>query len=172
MTLTIDGITSWDHRGDATKTRRSRRLIPGDGFGRRTFLRGLGAGAVGVGLATVGQLPVARKAEAACVSSLNTNIKNNCPSSYDYGCTSCGPSTVYGDVCGTNSYHKYTGAYRNRPDQCDPGNYDGWRWLTDPGTCGCASEGVRNYRCHDGCKKISGNWVNSICRPYAACLYP
>ncbi len=78
------------------------------------------------------------------------------------------PGEVGGGELGTVTY---TGDYRNRPNQCPSGtSWDGWTWFEYG--CGCPSGTGRNYRCHDGCRRLSdGSWGNSICRwPVSSCL--
>jgi hypothetical protein len=61
---------------------------------------------------------------------------------------------VYSDVCRADTWHKYGGNYRNRPNQCySPTGKDGWYWTL---CCGGQSD---QWKCHDGCKLISGEIV-------------
>jgi len=165
--LTFDELPSWYATDGVAATRRSVSVWQ-PSLDRRSVLRGmLGAGA-GLGLAMIGQLPLAKRADAACVSAAHRDIKSSCHASYNYGCTACGPSQVLSDTCDTNGWHKYTGDYRNRPDQCTS-SYDGWLW-NELG-CGCPSNCARSFRCHDGCKLISGNWTSTICRyAFGSCI--
>lgn len=166
-TLTIDGIASWNEPGHGDETLRSVARRRG-GFDRRTFVRGVVTVGAGLGLGVIGQLPVAREAKAACVEALRKDIRSGCPSGYDEGCDACGPSRVYSDVCRSDGYHKYSGDYRNRPNDCAADFYDGWTW--NQGGCGCGTGCVRTYRCHDGCKRVNGSFVNSICsEPIGLC---
>jgi len=133
---------------------------------RRTFLRGVGAVAMGAGLAALTVFPKGRFAQAACTTTLQTKMYSSCPSgSSNYGCSpACGPSIVYSDAC-SGTWHKTTGNFRMRPNACRSGGYDGWWWAKS--YCQqCA--GPTTFKCHDGCKKIGGAWKNSICR-YVYC---
>jgi hypothetical protein len=135
---------------------------------RRQLLRaGLTMGTA-FGLMSLGVFPKAKEAAAACVSQLQTTIGGPCPVNVGNCSPACGPSTVYSDVCGSNGYHKYTGNYRNRPNGCNSTGSDGWNWFG----AGCCNPSCgRTYRCHDGCKLISGAWKNSICRVViASCI--
>lgn len=173
MTISLADIASLTEAPNASVSRPLLRT-PAIGVDRRAIIMGLAAAGAGLGLAVFGQLPVAREARAGhnCVStSGQTSIYGGCPPGQaGYGCTGCGPSTVYGDVCGPNDYHRYSGNYRRRRNECYSGGWDGWTWFTGQGTCGCPSGCGRNFRCHDGCKYINGSWVHSICRPSTGCV--
>lgn len=150
----------------------SRASIAGYQLGRRQALKAAATVGTSVGLMSLGVFPKAKEAAAACVGFLENKISGPCPVNVGNCSPACGPSMPYADACGSNNYHKYTGDYRNRPDQCnDVAEADGWIWsgINCCGGPGCA----RRYRCHDGCKRISGQWRNSICR-YAlpGCLCP
>jgi hypothetical protein len=128
---------------------------------RRQLLRAGVTMGTAVGLMSLGVFPKAKEAAAACVSHLERTIGGPCPTNVGNCSPACGPSTVYPDVCGSNGYHRYTGNYRNRPNQCNSTGSDGWNWFG----AGCCSPGCsRTWRCHDGCKLVSGAWKNSICR--------
>lgn len=145
----------------------------GQGFTRRSFMKALAAAGIGLGLATIGKVPLANAAGCAASGELHNTIAGSCFNNNQYA-AHCGPSTVYTDVCSGGAHlgwHKTTGNYRNRPNQCPPSTiYDGWNWYeaNDP-TCppSCPS---RIYRCHDGCKLVGSSWVNSICRDDSACF--
>lgn len=138
---------------------------------RRTLLHRTAAIGAGVGLSVLGVLPPARKASAACTTTLETKIFGDCPQSVSGTCSpACGPSTVYSDVCDASGWHKTSGNYRMRPNQCETGGYDGWFWRAGP--CGCPTGCKVNFRCHDGCKLISGTWHNSVCRHRSSCICP
>ncbi|HKF00138.1 MAG TPA: hypothetical protein VKG45_14555 [Actinomycetes bacterium] len=128
---------------------------------RRQLLRAAATMGTVAGLGALGLFPKAKEAAAACISRLENQIGGGCPVQVGNCSPACGPSTVYADVCGSNGYHKYTGDYRNRPDQCNTGENDGWIWF---GAGCCSAQCGRRYRCHDGCKRVNGAWRNSICR--------
>lgn len=145
--------------------------------GRREFLqRALAVGA-GVGLATLGVFPSARRASAQHGT---WKIWDGCAGlgSWvdDDGCRGCNQGSKL-CCCNSNGYHQ--GPEQNchtkhRPDQCkdDPNStddYDGWTWRTS--TCCVISSGVcksgRKWRCSDGYYRdscSSTDWVTSICR--------
>lgn len=151
---------------EATRPKMPRRPIR---FGRRGVLKGAFAGGVGIAMTMFEQAPIVQKAAAACTTTLETTIRADCPEDIAGTCSpACGPSTVYLDVCDANGWHKTSGNYRMRPNQCTSSPYDGWMWYASP--CGCPVGFGRHYRCHDGCKLISGSWVNSICRTTTPCF--
>jgi hypothetical protein len=136
---------------------------------RRGILKGTVAGAIGATMVLFERAPLVREAQAACTGTLETTIRGGCPSEISGTCSpACGPSPVYSDVCDGSGWHKTSGSYRMRPNQCPGSPYDGWSWFASP--CGCPSGFGRNYRCHDGCKLVGGSWVNSICRTSGACF--
>lgn len=128
---------------------------------RRAVLR---AGGV-AGLAVLGGVfPFVRRAVAD-----GYDIYPQCPSyAADHDCSpGCGPSTIFADACETSGanagFHKNDQVtWKLRPNACLSGRYDGWMWRYDEpcGACACHIE----RRCHDGYRKTSSGWVNSICR--------
>jgi hypothetical protein len=168
--LTYDTIATLD--GPAPGTSPSRRRITAPfRLGRRGLLKGAAAGGVGLAMTLFERAPFVREAEAACTTTLETSIRAGCPSAVSGTCSpACGPSTVYNDACTSSGWHKTTGNFRMRPNQCGGSPYDGWYWYA--AGCGCPSGFGRNYRCHDGCRRNSSTsaWVNSICRSTGACL--
>ncbi len=152
--------------GDAT-----RRLVIGNyTLGRRDVLRVIVAMGTAAGFSVLGFFPKAANASHNCKGWLENYISGGCYIGYS-DCMGCGPSLPYGPAC-SGGYHKYTGDYRNRPDECNLiAEADGWRWTSFG--CGCSSECARNYRCHDGCSKIEGAWKHTICRVISpGCLCP
>lgn len=140
---------------------------------RRAFMRGAVVAGGALGLSILSRVPFVREAEASghCRASSHRDIRSGCYASYDYGCSACGPSPVVSAACNSNGWHKYTGDYRNRPNQCPLGtSWDGWTWFEYG--CGCPSGTGRRYRCHDGCRRLSdGSWGNSVCRwPVSICF--
>lgn len=141
-------------------------------MGRRPLLAAaLGAGAA-VGLTALGVFPAVRRARAD-----GYTIYNRCPSYADgHNCSpGCGPSTIYGDACNTSGsllgFHKDDGVnWTLRPNQCFSGGYDGWLWMHS-GACGACACYVER-RCHDGYRRTSSGWVNSICRWNTQCGCP
>ncbi len=124
---------------------------------RRAFLRHLVGVGMLVGLNVLGFLPPARRAladhadddMASSCSGLGSWVDND-------DCNGCNRSPC-SDCC-DSGWHKHTGIYQLRPDECDPGNYDGWYWTYAP----CCWNGCQNqkWRCHDGYK----NGQPTICR--------
>jgi hypothetical protein len=169
MSLVLDDVISLDEAPEPSAQRVRRAGATARTSLRSTrgaFLRRSAAVGVGVGFATLGVFPPARKAFACAGSGVNArDLYGDCPAaSSGFGCSpACGPSTVYGDTCDSNNWHFSTGNYRNRPNECNSSTgADAWMWYRN---CNCpGGNGLRPYRCHDGCKLISGSWVKSICR--------
>jgi hypothetical protein len=169
----LDEVVSVGERpGGSARVRPAARVgVTGYRLARRGALKATVALGTGAGMAALGLFPKAKEASAACVGFLEADIFGGCPTEVGDCSPACGPSTVYADTCGSNGLHMYTGNYRNRPDQCHPGTEsDGWHWTAPTGSCGCQPGFQRNYRCHDGCKLISGAWRNSICRTSTPCF--
>lgn len=144
-----------------------RRIFPP--VSRRIFLRGLVATAAGAGLAALGIFPAGREALAHCGTEgvQHRDMRSTCPSGQgDTDCLGCCCSTAYSDAC-DGTWHKTSGSYRNRFGDCDPNNsvYDGWYWKLS-GCAICGSLDTR-WKCHDGCKNVSGTWKYSICKTYS-----
>jgi hypothetical protein len=152
------GRVSWRSRVGVTTYNLDRRQV---------LKAGLTMGTA-IGLTTLGFFPKAAEASHNCRASLQTTIAGPCPVGVGNCSPACGPSPVYLDTCGSNGYHKYSGSYRNRPNECNSTGSDGWNWF---GAGCCSSSCGRTYRCHDGCKLISGAWKHSICRVViASCI--
>ena len=170
MTLTLSEIARIDDSSadvPGAKPARATEVL-GSRVTRGTFVRRATVAGVGLGLSTLSLFPAPRKALAACAASgySEFTILGDCPSgSTGYGCSpACGPSTVYGDACNASNWHKSTGDFRTRPNDCVGGAppYDGWWWYRN---CNCpGGTGLRPFRCHDGCKLVGGTWVSSVCR--------
>lgn len=165
MTLRLDEVASFTERLDRPRARR--RITAGaDGWSanRRTFVQAALATGAGLGMTVLGRLPTA---QAACTTTLETTIRGSCPSNIAGTCSpACGPSTVYADACSASGWHKTSGNFRMRPNNCPSSPYDGWRWTLECcGTPGC----FRTFKCHDGCRLTGGQWVNSICRTATVC---
>jgi hypothetical protein len=119
------------------------------------------------GLMTLGLFPKAAEAGHNCVRRAERTIGGPCPVNVGNCSPACGPSTVYLDAC-SGGWHQYTGNYRNRPNECNNTGSDGWNWF---GSGCCSPTCGRTYRCHDGCKLVSGAWKHSICRVViASCI--
>jgi hypothetical protein len=161
-----DGATR-DSTGDSLSAKLPRILT------RRSLLqKGTAAGTI-LGLSFLGLLPPARKAWAACLYNVTEKtIYTSCPTSIAGTCSpGCGPSDVDANACNSNGWHKSTGIWRARPDDCVPGTeYDGWFWLA--GGCGCSGDCTAKLRCHDGCKSVSGSWVSTVCKHRVKCICP
>jgi hypothetical protein len=171
MSLQFDEIANFTSE-EGRKVKASRRPIDqGGGLTRRSLVqRGAALGTV-LGLSTLGVLPPAKRAEAACTTTSEKTIYSSCPTTSEgFGCDpACGPSMVYGDTCNSNGWHKTSGNFRMRPNECRTGGYDGWFWRRQ---CGCPSTCTRSFRCHDGCRLTNGVWKNSVCRLTSACICP
>jgi hypothetical protein len=164
MTTTLEDLAPWSERRPGLEPAPGRHPIRP--FSRRSFLKAVAASGIGLGMMAIGKMPLAAAANppsyCAGENQNHRTIKSTCYTNYD-DVEHCYPSTVYFDTC-SGGWHKSSGNYRNRPDQCNAG-YDGWKWLAQPGP-GCSGGCDNRYvRCHDGCKKLaSGSWVKSICR--------
>jgi hypothetical protein len=139
---------------------------------RRQFLGAATAVGMGAALGLIGSIPLPRVASAACVSALHTDMDGACSSRNDgFGCNpACGSSMVYNNAC-DGTWHKYTGNWRNRPNDCSStmASADGWFWLRCcSGQCGGKAS---KYKCHDGCHLVNGVWKNSVCRTLT-CVNP
>lgn len=167
MSMQVESIVALRQR-PVTATSRSRATLPDPLPPRRTVLKGLTAGGMSLGLTMLGIFPMARKARAE-----GYWILDDCPSySSDDNCSpGCGPSLVRTSSCeysGSHTgYHKSSGDYRLRINECYAGKYDGWNWLYSS-ACGDCQSGIK-YRCHDGRTLINGSWVKTICRYSIAC---
>ncbi len=143
---------------------------------RRDFLKVVGATGVGVGLATLGVLPPARRALATHAGDQGYKIRAECYNDYDRDCVEpCQPSPICASCCQDDSgHHKYgwhrnTGElYRLRPDECTnnappnpPDTPDGWKWERNS-CCGCNS--YMKWRCHDGRKCPDGDCHATVCK--------
>lgn len=145
--------------------RRTPRRLPGWSPSRRSVLQATTA----LGMAALGLFPAARRAIAD-----GYTIYPRCPSyADDHNCSpGCGPSTIFADACETSGsnvgFHRNDGVnFTLRPNQCYASTYDGWLWRHD-GACGACACYVER-RCHDGYKRTSSGWVNSICRWNTQC---
>jgi hypothetical protein len=178
MTLLMEDIVSFDEtphqprKADRRQPRREQR----SGLTRLSFFQRTAALGTGVGLSVVGLLPPARNALAHtphgnCTTTLQTLMWGSCPEASDgFGCDpACGPSKVRSNACDANGWHKTSGEWRMRPNECKSGGYDGWFWRR---RCGCPTGCQRTFRCHDGCKDTAGGWAHSVCRVTSACQCP
>lgn len=142
-----------------------RSIIKGYSFGRRGLLRTVVAAGTVAGISALGVFPGAKEASAQCVDSLHNHIAGGCPVNVGNCSPACGPSRVHQAACNSSSFHRWTGNYRNRPNDCNSvADADGWRWRGPLGGCACPSGCLRSYRCHDGCTRLSGTWTTTICR--------
>jgi hypothetical protein len=165
----------------------------GDGWpvfswNRGQFLRAAAGTAVGVGLASLGVFPPARRALASHIGTNGYEIKPlPCAALQgpDTCSVPCSPSTIYPNACFTDSsnhyvgYHRhgcslaYTRAWRLRQNQCvkDVPTWDGWNW-SEPSCGGC---GTAVFRCHDGYNCQTGHNCDlsfcdtSICKWRISC---
>jgi len=151
------------------------------GISRRSFIGGAVAVGIGVGMATLGVFPPAKRALAH--HGAMYQIKPlPCPGYYQPGwqdCVKdCGPSCTYPNACNTSGH--YTGYHKNdgtnwtlRPNECLSGTgFDGWTWRVeqDCGISGC-NDWVK-FRCHDGHKigaSCPGYADNSVCKAMCDC---
>jgi hypothetical protein len=153
-------------------------------WNRGQFVKASVGAAIGVGLASVGVLPPARRAFASHAGTAGYEIKPlPCPSyAADHNCSpGCGPSEVDSRACVGSSSNHYYGWHRAgcasaygfdwklRPNGCVSGTgWDGWRWEYNA-LCGCCTSVT--YRCHDGyrCNSSCANCSRTICRWITAC---
>lgn len=155
-------VVAWTPRAPRPTGTRRERLTS-----RRSFMRGVVGGAIGIGITSLGVFPPAREALASHDGHkiwTGTTTGPCAPGGYAAGhnCDPiCGPSQVCSGCCATSGtyagFHKSSFPYSWRPNQCFTGGYDGWRWK-------CGSQ---PYRCHDGrytsCS-VECQTVKTICR--------
>jgi hypothetical protein len=149
----------------AAPIKRRASALSGPNWSRRVFVRTTGATLAGLGLAALGLLPPARQAVAG-----TRDINPNClPINASNDCfPGCGPSTLCFDCCGSDGWHRSTGNYRLRSDNCPKGTgYDGWLWRFNA-NCNCCRSFIV-FRCHDGYKWTGSGWVTTICRWTVGC---
>jgi hypothetical protein len=168
MSLRFEEVAEYTHRpGDDLPIPKRKGLAPLVAS-RRQFIKGAAMAGMGAALSLVGSLPLPRVASAySCVGALHTDMDGGCSRFSDnYGCDpACGSSMVYANAC-DGTWHKYTGGWRNRPNDCsyDMASADGWFWTKCcAGMCGGR---VVKFKCHDGCKLIDSVWKRSVCRTY------
>jgi hypothetical protein len=150
------------------------------GWNRRDFVRMASATGIGLGLASLGVFPPARRAYASHVGSDGYQIKPlPCPGyAANHNCRpGCGDSPVVLAACQTDpsahtyGWHRNTGCrWKLRKNQCVSGTgWDGWRWNFS-GSCESCSNSI-TFRCHDGwqCDSNCGNCSKSICRWRVGC---
>lgn len=146
-------------------SRRSRQPL----WTRRAFLGAVSATATGVALSFLGVLPPARRALAGHGSS-GYLIRGDCAGvNYSDTCADpCDVAPICSDCCITDSsqhfygYHKSTGSYALRYNQCYDGSSEGWNWQT--ALC-CGFCKYPKFRCHDG--KKNGN--PTVCKWTITC---
>jgi hypothetical protein len=161
MTLKIEEIEALPYPSSPRRSRRTRsrgRFSPT----RRDFLRtAIGTG-MGIGLAAVGALPMAKPARAHHGS---WSIKQDCSGlSYAQGDNCDGCDLPGSPACCCTSAGFYDGGTcrrKHRPGECKPGTnrFDGWKWSTGDccrfncgdGECNCRTN--REWRCTDGWKR-------------------
>ncbi len=181
MAVNLADVPTFSGARPATATFRTRpRDTPFSSWSRRTFIKSTLAAGTGIGLATLGLLPPARKALASHSGTEGYQIKTlPCPSEqisvYNPTCAEpCQPSDICASCCVTNpSFHKYgwhkAGAddanYDLRPNVCtnDSGHTgkDGWQW--DMSSC-CNCNNYTKWRCHDGEHWTGSDWNETICK--------
>jgi hypothetical protein len=169
MSLRPEEVAQYTHRSDEDVPAPVRHgLVPLVGT-RRQFLKGAATAGVGVALGFFGSVPLPRVASGiTCLGSLQDDMDGACSSVNDgFGCDpACGSSMVYPNACNAATWHKHTGDWRNRPNDCsstDP-TADGWFW-NKCCTSQCAGR-LSRFKCHDGCKLVSGAWKTSVCRTF------
>jgi hypothetical protein len=148
----------------ATPTDRS--LRPRAPLSRRAFLsRAALATCAAVSVQVLGVFPPARKALADGYDTWTSSTTGPCGSTgyaVNHNCSpGCGPSSVCGGTtngpcCSSGGWHKGSGGYRLRPNQCYRSYYDAWHWR-------CSTTGAM-YRCHDGWTYTAKGYVRTICR--------
>lgn len=181
MTLALEEIVPFSEAPEPPRKTNRRRLSQETDVGltRLSFFQKSAALGTGVGLSILGLLPPARDALAHvphgnCTTTLQTLMWTGSPTcpeaSQGFGCDpACGPSKVRTNACDGNGWHKTSGNWRMRPNECESGGYDGWFWRR---RCGCPTGCLRTFRCHDGCKSTAQGWAHSICRVTSACNCP
>jgi hypothetical protein len=125
--------------------RRVEPLLPGP-MHRRGFLRAVGLGAMALGVAVLGTIPPARRAEAA----VGTEYYSCSAAGYSYDNKICTPKVYSPYYCGSDKWFKngcfkapdnYTDCY-SPTKACGGGPRNAWRW--------------GSYRCADGYYKPYG----------------
>jgi hypothetical protein len=137
---------------------------------RRGLLRSAFVGATALGMTALGVFPPAREALADGYDI----AQYGCNGIGYSNCKDCCCSTVCRDCCNSKGWHKRTGIYRLRPNQCYAGggnrSMDGWFWRA----CNCkksnGSTGKRTNRCHDGYRIGDAGALRTICRKRIGCL--
>lgn len=136
---------------------------------RRGVLRSALVGVTALGMSALGVFPPAREALAD-----GYDIhKSGCNGIQYRNCKDCCCSTVCAHCCNAKGWHRRTGDYLLRPNQCYSGggnrSKDGWFWRA----CGCTkpdgSKGTRVSRCHDGYLITEAGAVRTICRKRMGC---
>lgn len=171
MTIVLDEVVRFSRPPDNPIERPRREGVRPLSGTRRQFIKGAVVVGTGAALGLVSSLRLPRVSNAACVSSLNTDTDPICSDANDgFGCDpACGPTVPTSDTCRADTWHKYAGNYRNRPNVCSnnpgEGGADGWFWQKCcAGICGGH---LVKFKCHDGCRLVSGVWKNSVCRTLA-----
>jgi hypothetical protein len=135
---------------------------------RRGFLARMSAVGTAIGLFSLGIFPPARHAFADGYDIWTNPDTGPCGSTGYAGNHNCSPGCGGSTVCGGTSggacctadtvYHRNSGNYTLRPNQCWPvptGTYDGWVWR-------CSAS--LKYRCHDGYNCYFHGCGKDICR--------
>lgn len=168
MSLSLNDIVSFDARpgGSVGILERAPRLAH-ISASRRSFLRGALVAGSAVGLTVLGWLPTSRRAWAShpdddmkpggC-EGLGTWVDND-------DCNGCNETRPHCccDVSSNWHIHTDSGSYKLRPNECDPGDYDGWNWTY----FSCCPNGRKNqtWRCHDGFRRqADGTDQRTICK--------
>lgn len=187
MSLRVQDVVSFEGpRPEGYARERRSSHLAASPWPRRGFLKLVVATGTSAGMAALGIFPAVRQARAEHVIGHYTqpayDILRSCPSyASNHNCSpGCGPSAICGsqNCCNPSTHPHYPKLHRNnvnfggiyalRPGQCASGTWDGWLWSFNSTSCaGCRAI---TWRCHDGWKKISGNWVKTICRHATSCV--
>jgi hypothetical protein len=187
--ITPESIPSAREAPGGTETGPKHRKNSGDRFwphlNRRQFLRATAVTGMGVGMATIGLLPPARRAIASHQNEyklFDDGPNNLCPNSIDWydnhggNCDApCGPSTIYPHACNESDPRKHwhkdhssNGDWALRPNVCASDGSDAWIWKVDRACGGCGNN--TKFRCHDGYKDYQqAGQDNSICKAIVEC---
>jgi hypothetical protein len=139
---------------------------------RRRFGQAALAAATGLGLASLGVFPPAKKAFAD-----GYDMIQGCNGIQYTNCLGCGPSTKCRSqgCCNPNDWHYNNGTkWLLRTNQClgsgGVSGKDGWWWdLPANAGCGCGGRRTR-WKCHDGWRTSPDPNIKTICDTGPVCF--
>lgn len=172
MNLRFEDIVSLDEEPPRQQSRSRPRRAPrvtSSRTSRRTFLRGALAVGAGIGVASLGIFPAARKASATGHRQIwdgrdhghSTECGGLGSWVTDDNCQGCNNPRIH-CCCTSDGWHKNDGKnYKLRSNVCKSGGWDGWLWKQGP----CCGNGRKNqrWRCHDGWFCSSGDCADRHC---------